>query len=205
MFGRSWAEIFFSKASFLSHCCSCFGSINTTTRTLTWDRTPRIIFRASTNAFYAIADIILINIQYVHPGPIHSHNRVPVLLNGLTIVPLSRTLPDIHSLPMSTTQTYLGQPDISYHPDESKFKERTARRLAEDPSLPNTPLPSRYPKKVTGPIVWEGKDWTKEDQWVYHLSPEELQEINAGLVHFKGSVSSDLFDEEPSFMPPDRS
>ncbi|KAG2009034.1 taurine catabolism dioxygenase TauD [Coprinopsis cinerea AmutBmut pab1-1] len=78
------------------------------------------------------------------------------------------------------------QPDIGYHPDEAKWKERTARRLSEDPSLPNTPLPDGFPSQVLGPIVWEGKDWECEDQWVYTLSEEQLQEIDFGLKHFKG-------------------
>ena len=78
------------------------------------------------------------------------------------------------------------QPDIEYHPDETKFRARTARRLAEDPSLPSTGLPAGYPQKVEGPIVWEGKDWQSEDQWVYNLTPSELQEIDDALVHFKG-------------------
>ena len=78
------------------------------------------------------------------------------------------------------------QPDIEYHPDETKFRARTARRLAEDPSLPSTALPTGYPQKVKGPIVWEGKDWQSEDQWVYNLTPSELQEIDDALVHFKG-------------------
>ncbi|EAU89841.2 taurine catabolism dioxygenase TauD [Coprinopsis cinerea okayama7 len=82
------------------------------------------------------------------------------------------------------------QPDIGYHPDEAKWKERTARRLSEDPSLPNTPLPDGFPSQVLGPIVWEGKDWECEDQWVYTLSEEQLREIDFGLNHFKGKLDS---------------
>jgi hypothetical protein len=97
--------------------------------------------------------------------------------------------------PKSLLTCYLGfgqkqimttQPDIEYHPDETKFRARTARRLAEDPSLPSTALPTGYPQKVEGPIVWEGKDWQNEDQWVYNLTPLELQEIGDALAHFKG-------------------
>ncbi|KAJ2922251.1 hypothetical protein H1R20_g14844, partial [Candolleomyces eurysporus] len=78
------------------------------------------------------------------------------------------------------------QPDIGYHPDEAKWRARTATRLAEDPSLPNTPLPDGFPAQVSGPIVWAGNDWQTEDQWVYKLSDEELQEIDSALRHFKG-------------------
>lgn len=83
-----------------------------------------------------------------------------------------------------------GQPDIEYHPNEAKYRERTAKRLRENPNLPSTPLPSPFPRQVSGPIVWEGADWTNEDQWVYRLSPSELDEIHAGMEHFKGAASS---------------
>ncbi|KAK0210263.1 hypothetical protein DFS33DRAFT_1250563 [Desarmillaria ectypa] len=79
------------------------------------------------------------------------------------------------------------QPDISYHPDEAKYHARTARRLAENPSLPEVPLPEGFPPLVEGPIVWEGKDWTSEDHWVYQLGDTELKEIDQALEHFKGT------------------
>jgi hypothetical protein len=82
------------------------------------------------------------------------------------------------------------QPDISYHPDHTKYLQRTARRLAENPNLPKTPLPEGFPERVDGPIVWEGKDWKDEDQWVYHLSQAELKEINDALTHFNGEFLS---------------
>ncbi|KAF8191506.1 hypothetical protein K438DRAFT_1590870 [Mycena galopus ATCC 62051] len=77
------------------------------------------------------------------------------------------------------------QPDIEYHPDEAKFRARTARRLAEDPTLPQRPLPAGYPPSIEGPIVWEGKDWTDESQWVYNLTEEHLAEIDQALAHFE--------------------
>ncbi|KAF7294661.1 Clavaminate synthase-like protein [Mycena indigotica] len=91
------------------------------------------------------------------------------------------------------------QPDISYHPDAKKFRARTARRLAEDPSLPQQPLPANFPDRVDGPIVWEGKDWTDESQWVYNLSQTQLNEIDGALAHFNsldkpmGFISRETF------------
>jgi len=70
------------------------------------------------------------------------------------------------------------QSDIEYHPDEAKYCARTARRLAENPSLANVALPKGFQPKVEGPIIWEGKDWTREDQWLYNLNTEELDEIH---------------------------
>jgi hypothetical protein len=78
------------------------------------------------------------------------------------------------------------QPDIQYHPSYEKFLQRRARRLAENPDLPNVSLPKGFPKQVEGPIVWEGEDWESEDQWVYQLSVAELKEIDDALEHFKG-------------------
>ncbi|KAJ2936625.1 hypothetical protein H1R20_g468, partial [Candolleomyces eurysporus] len=78
------------------------------------------------------------------------------------------------------------QPDIEYHPDEAKWKARTARRLVEDPSLPDTPLPEGFPKVLESPLVWEGKDWTDEAQWTYQLSDAQLEEIDAALKYFHG-------------------
>ncbi|CAA7265330.1 unnamed protein product [Cyclocybe aegerita] len=93
---------------------------------------------------------------------------------------MSASVPTTDSIPTAR------QPDIEYHPNYDKYLQRTARRLAENPDLPNTPLPPGFPARVDGPIVWEGKDWTSEKQWVYVLSEEELKEIDGGLAHFKG-------------------
>ncbi|KAK6514634.1 hypothetical protein TWF281_004832 [Arthrobotrys megalospora] len=78
-----------------------------------------------------------------------------------------------------------GQPDIEYHPDPAKYATRTLLRLQNDPSLRETPLPPGFPEKVEGPIVWEGKDWTDEKQWVYELSAVELKEIDDAIKYFR--------------------
>ncbi|KAG2022353.1 taurine catabolism dioxygenase TauD [Coprinopsis cinerea AmutBmut pab1-1] len=80
-----------------------------------------------------------------------------------------------------------GQPDIAYHPDRAKWEARTARRLAEDPSLPSTPLPQGFPSKLRSPLAWEGKDWTDESQWVYQLSEAELKELDDAVQSFKAT------------------
>lgn len=78
------------------------------------------------------------------------------------------------------------QPDIEYQPDRTKWQARTARRLAADPSLPNTPLPAGFPKKLESPLVWEGSDWKDEKGWVHELSKGEIEEIDGALKHFRG-------------------
>lgn len=81
------------------------------------------------------------------------------------------------------------QPDIAYHPDEAKWRARTARRLTEDPTLPMQPLPEGFPQQVDGPIVWEGKDFTDEDQWIVNLTENQLHEIDGALRHFQSKRS----------------
>ncbi|KAF9465454.1 taurine catabolism dioxygenase TauD [Collybia nuda] len=101
--------------------------------------------------------------------------------------------------PISVAQQVVGHPDITYHPDREKWYARTARRLAENPSLPSTPLPAGFPTKLDSPLVWEGKDWHDEKQWVYELNTNELKEIDDAVRHFHslslhlGYVSSSTF------------
>jgi len=92
---------------------------------------------------------------------------------------------DTDVVPKSTI-TSQTQPDIEYHPDEVKWKARTARRLAEDPTLPSQPLPEGFPSKLESPLVWEGKDWTDAKQWEFELNEEHLREIDDAVKHFNG-------------------
>ncbi|KJA19204.1 hypothetical protein HYPSUDRAFT_69375 [Hypholoma sublateritium FD-334 SS-4] len=78
------------------------------------------------------------------------------------------------------------QPDITYHPDRQQWQHRTEKRLAEDPSLPFTPLPDGFPKELSSPLVWEGKDCQTEKQWVFELTSTHLDEIDAAVKHFHG-------------------
>ncbi|TFK32118.1 taurine catabolism dioxygenase TauD [Crucibulum laeve] len=88
---------------------------------------------------------------------------------------------------------------LTYHPDRENWHTRTAQRLAEDPSLPTATLPYGFPSKLDSPLVWEGKDWTDEQQWVYNLSEADLKEIDSAVKHFHGlklhlgHVSKDTF------------
>jgi hypothetical protein len=83
----------------------------------------------------------------------------------------------------SVAQTQARQPDISYHPDLAKYKLR-AERLKDQRST--TGLPAGFPRKLMGPIVWEGKDLTIEKQWTLSLNEEQLKEIHDALLYFKG-------------------
>lgn len=78
------------------------------------------------------------------------------------------------------------QPDIEYHPDRAKWKARTTRRLEADPSLPKTALPEGFPEQLKSPLVWEGKDWKDEKEWVYELTEADVKEVDDALKHFHG-------------------
>ncbi|THC95330.1 hypothetical protein EYZ11_005190 [Aspergillus tanneri] len=89
------------------------------------------------------------------------------------------------------------QPDIQYHPDYAKYTARAQRRQ-ETENLPTT-LPPGFPDKLSSPLVWEGKDIEKRDDWIYKLNDEQRQEIDAALQSFKslnlslGHVNQDTF------------
>lgn len=86
---------------------------------------------------------------------------------------------------MSSTQTQTVvpvQPDISYHPDFAKYQLRSERVKAE---LTNKDeFPAGFPRQLTGPLVWEGRDFTDESEWTLVLNAAQLLEIEEALAHF---------------------
>jgi hypothetical protein len=84
----------------------------------------------------------------------------------------------------TVTITQPVQPDIQYHPNFVKYQARTNQRK-ETESL-QTSLPAGFPQKLASPLVWEGKDIETRSDWIYKLSDEQLDEIDAGLKSFKG-------------------
>lgn len=93
---------------------------------------------------------------------------------------------------MSVTQTITKptQPDIEYHPDWVKYQARSQRRK-ETESLQTT-LPEGFPQKLVSPLVWEGKDIEKSSDWIYKLSDVQLDEVDAALKSFKGSLGDNI-------------
>lgn len=82
------------------------------------------------------------------------------------------------------TVTRPTQPDIEYQPDLAKYQKRTRLRL-EAGDL-QSDVPPGFPSKLVSPLVWEGKDIEKLDDWAYHLSDSQLDEIDTALHKFKG-------------------
>lgn len=77
----------------------------------------------------------------------------------------------------------LVQPDIQYHPDYTKYTARTERRIATE-TLPKT-LPQGFPEHLDSPLVWEGTEVEKRDDWIYQLNDAQLDEIDRALQSFK--------------------
>lgn len=82
------------------------------------------------------------------------------------------------------TITVPSQPDIQYHPDYEKYKERSRRR--KETETLQTTLPAGFPQKLVSSLVWEGKEVVKGEEWIYHLKDDQLEEIDAALKSFKG-------------------
>ncbi|KAH8819832.1 hypothetical protein F5884DRAFT_27374 [Xylogone sp. PMI_703] len=95
------------------------------------------------------------------------------------------------------------QPDISYHPDFEKFQLRTQRLSIQRPS--NSGLPQGFPAQLTGPLVWEGKDFTDDRQWTLSLTESQLDEIHSALEHFKGFNKSISYVNQDTFPLPNLS
>ncbi|KAF7528501.1 hypothetical protein PCG10_000345 [Penicillium crustosum] len=102
---------------------------------------------------------------------------------------------------MSAVQTITvpAQPDIQYHPEYEKYKERTRRR--KETETLQTTLPAGFPQKLVSPLVWEGKDVEKRDDWVYQLSDNQLDEIDAALKSFKEALNLSLGHINQSTFP----
>jgi hypothetical protein len=77
-----------------------------------------------------------------------------------------------------------GQPDIWYAPDHDKYLERSRRRQ-ETERLAKT-LPPGFPHELRSKLVWDGNDLADSYDWNYHLTREDLDEIDTALRHFKG-------------------
>ena len=83
---------------------------------------------------------------------------------------------------MATAQV-LRQPEIAYHPDFDRYQVRSQHRQ-ETEKLPTT-LPSGFPKLLSSPLVWDGKDVESSNDWIVELSEAQLDEIDQALSHFK--------------------
>ncbi|KAH8203937.1 hypothetical protein TruAng_001879 [Truncatella angustata] len=91
----------------------------------------------------------------------------------------------------------VGQPDISYVPDHSKWQARTASRVNAG-GLPKT-VPDGFPEQLKGDLVWEGDTVGKTYDWTFVLNEDQLDEVDHAVKHFKslgvpiGYISTETF------------
>ena len=92
------------------------------------------------------------------------------------------------------------QPDIDYTPDHNKYLARVKQRLATE-QLDNS-LPSGFPQKLESDLVWDGSDIASRFNWTYELTSLDLDELEAGLQHFKSLGKPLGFVNKESFPLP---
>jgi hypothetical protein len=83
------------------------------------------------------------------------------------------------------------RPDIAWIPSFKVFKDRVERLQSLYPNR-RTTLPLGWPTQVDAERAWAGSDFKSEDDYVLHLSAEDVVEIEAGLAYFKGWYSTFL-------------
>lgn len=47
-------------------------------------------------------------------------------------------------------------------------------------------LPSYFPTRLDAELAWTHADFPNESSYIYKLTGTDLEEINKGLIHFKG-------------------
>jgi len=58
-----------------------------------------------------------------------------------------------------------------------------------------------WPKEITGATVWHGKELEAHpEQWVYHLSDDEIADIDSALKHFN-TLNKPLIELEKRDFP----
>ncbi|KAB8226114.1 hypothetical protein BDV33DRAFT_186908 [Aspergillus novoparasiticus] len=76
-----------------------------------------------------------------------------------------------------------GHPEIGYMPDYDSYLARGKRRQETETLDKN--VPEGFPSQLNGSLVWDPRSLANTYDWNYHLTAEELDEINNALRHFK--------------------
>lgn len=76
------------------------------------------------------------------------------------------------------------RPEIEWFPSYKVYKDRVDRLKILEPNRPTT-LPAGWPLQINSERAWSGSDFKSEDDYVFQFTPEDLNEIEAGLAHFK--------------------
>ncbi|KAG0164814.1 hypothetical protein DFQ28_009636 [Apophysomyces sp. BC1034] len=60
---------------------------------------------------------------------------------------------------------------------------------------------TEFPDRIQGPSAWDGKTLEQQpDRWIYHVTPEDIEDIDRGLKHFL-TLDLPLIAIEPKTFP----
>ena len=86
----------------------------------------------------------------------------------------------------------ISRPNIDWIPLMKTFRERVETLQQLYPNR-RTTVPPGWPAEVNTARAWAGSDFGSEDNYVLHLGPEDIVEIEAALAHFKSKSFIFLF------------
>jgi len=116
--------------------------------------------------------------------------------------PVARTIESVAfsaSKPAKSTD----RPDIEWIPSYKTYRDRVNRLSKIHTRRPKS-LPEGWPVKVEGPRVWTGADFEDTQDYLFHLSAENVLEVEAALVHFHalpGDNGPDQISKETFPLP----
>ncbi|KAE8148252.1 TfdA family taurine catabolism dioxygenase TauD [Aspergillus avenaceus] len=87
---------------------------------------------------------------------------------------------------------------LEYMPDYDQYLARVKHR--QETEKLDQHLPKGFPASLSGDLVWEGKDLADRYNWNYHLTGEDLDEIEQALQHFK-SCGKSMGELTPETFP----
>jgi hypothetical protein len=76
-------------------------------------------------------------------------------------------------------------PDIQWNPSFATYQQRVSALSKLRTDRP-TSVPAGFPAKVDAPWMWDGSEFSDENEFVFHLGEEDIDEIEQALSSFKG-------------------
>ena len=73
--------------------------------------------------------------------------------------------------------------------------------VAEPDAIPRpASAPAMPPGSISGPSAWRGRDMAEREDWIYHLSPSEVREIEDAMASVQRRVLG-IIDIGPQDFP----
>ncbi|KAK3376488.1 hypothetical protein B0T24DRAFT_592157 [Lasiosphaeria ovina] len=111
---------------------------------------------------------------------------------------------DIGWTSLSTRYSSFPSPDIEWDPSLDTYLERVKRLASLGEALPRT-LPLGFPASISSPRAWKGSEFEDGSKYIYELSKDDLDEIDAAIRtfsdQFKNAVHPDPDQLTPTTFP----